>query len=266
MKTHPFIGREMKSPVHVDLPQANAMVFSCTSPVKSSGNEDCASIISVNEDISLLIVADGLGGPPNGAIASALLCKAIEDSISKLGPKLADIREAILSSIEKVNLELLSKQTGEGTTLAICEIHNKQMRTYHVGDSEIQITDSIGLVKFKTLSHSPVAYAVESGFIDEDGALSHRDRHFISNYVGDPNMFISMNSVLSINNDDTLLLGSDGLFDNLYKHEIAELANEEKIEKLASKLMEIATARMGYWQKSKPSKPDDLTFIVYRPK
>jgi PPM family protein phosphatase len=266
MKTHQFISREMKSPVHVDLPQASAMVFSCVSPVKPSGNEDCASIISVNEDISLLIVADGLGGPPNGAVASALLCQVIEDSISNLGSKPENIREAILSSIENTNLELLKKQTGEGTTLTICEIHNNKMRSYHIGDSEIQITDSLGFVKFQTLSHSPVAYAVESGFIDEDRALSHEDRHFISNYVGDPNMFISMNSALLINNDDTILLGSDGLFDNLYKHEIAEILKEKNIEKLASSLMEIATLRMGHWQKSKPSKPDDLTFIVYRPK
>jgi len=266
MKTHLFIGREMKSPVHIDLPHANAMVFSSTSPVKSSGNEDCASIISVNEDISLLIVADGLGGPPNGADASAFLCKAIEDSISNFEPKPANIREAILTSIETVNLELLSKQTGEGTTLAICEIQDRQMRTYHIGDSEIQITDASGLIKFQTLSHSPVAYAVESGFIDEDRALSHEDRHFISNYVGDPNMYISMNSAISISHGDTLLLGSDGLFDNLYKHEIVEMLNEKNIEKLASSMMEIATLRMGHWQKSKPSKPDDLTFIIYRNK
>jgi PPM family protein phosphatase len=266
MKAHQYIDSEMTSPELIELPQGVAMALSCSSPAKTSGNEDCASVISVNKDISLLVVADGLGGCPNGAAASAILVESLKDEILKVKNKNADIRETILSCIETANLNLLQKNTGEGTTVAIVEINNDSIRSYHVGDSEIRIIDQWGDTKYQTVSHAPIAYAVESGFIDEDLAIAHEDRHFISNYIGAPEIHVSVSSAISINKQDTLLLGTDGLFDNLFKHEITEIICKKNIEKVARNLKDSASTRMNNWKQGSPSKPDDLTFIVYRPK
>jgi serine/threonine protein phosphatase PrpC len=265
MKTHQYIDSEMTSPEMIELPHGVAMALSCSSPAKTSGNEDCASVISVNKDISLLVVADGLGGRPNGAAASTVLVETLEEAISNVKNSNADIRGTILNCIEAVNLDLLQKNTGEGTTVAIVELNNNSIRSYHVGDSEIMIIDSRGNTKYQTLSHSPIAYAVESGFIDEDLAIAHEDRHYISNYIGDPGMHISVATTALVNKQDTLLLGTDGLFDNLFKHEIGEIVLEMDIEKVAQNLKDLASTRMGKWKHSIPSKPDDLTFILYRP-
>ncbi len=254
----------MTDPELVDLTEGEAIVFSSASPVKSTGNEDAASIISVNEDTTLLIVTDGLGGGPNGAAASAILINLLQESLSKINSN-ESIREIILNSMEKASLSMLENNAVGGTTVAIAEINSNFVRSYHAGDSELLISDREGNIIFQTLSHSPIAYAVESGLIDEDLALTHEDRHYISNYIGEPNMHISMGPSMLIKKGDTLLLGTDGLFDNLYKHEILELLASGDIRKTAQLLQISASFRMKKKQAGMPSKPDDLTFIMYCP-
>ena len=265
MKSYQYIDSEMTEPELVKIDQGKAMVFSCSSPIKTSGNEDCATIVSVNKNTTLLIVADGMGGHVNGAVASAFLANLLEDSILKDESGENSVRETILSSIEKANLNLLRKETGEGTTVAIAEINNNSVRTYHVGDSEVFITGQKGKIKLQTISHSPIAYAQEAGLMEEDQAINHEERNFISNFVGQDDMHITVGSPLLLKKRDTLLLGTDGLFDNLYKHEIIDLIRKGPIEKVATEIKESVSERMSQWQDNVPSKPDDLAFIVYRP-
>ena len=62
-----------------------------------------------------------------------------------------------------------------------------------------------------------------------------------------------------------MLLASDGLFDNLHVDEIVERMRCGPINKGAKALYEDSRTRMDQDQKDTPSKPDDLSFILYRP-
>lgn len=264
MKTYQYISSEMAVPEVMSLAHGQLAVFSRSSPIKTSGNEDCAAVISVTDETTLLMVADGMGGHINGAAASAFLTRLLEDAILKEEFNDTAVRETILSSIEKTNLKLLRKETGEGTTVAIAEINRNSVRTYHVGDSEILISGQKGKVKLQTLSHSPVAYAQESGLIEEDSAITHEDRHFISNFIGQDEMHITIGSPVLFDKRDTLLLGTDGLFDNLFKHEVIDIIRKGRLDESSKVLADSASARMQSQQNDCPCKPDDLTFILYR--
>ncbi len=256
----------MSLPELIELPHGQATVFSRSSPAKTSGNEDCAAVIIVNDDTTLLMVADGMGGHANGAAASAFLTRLLGDSMSeeKLGDNM--IRESILDSIEKTNLNLMRKETGEGTTVAIAEINRNSVRSYHVGDSEVLISGQRGKIKLQTLSHSPVSYALESGLMGEEQAITHEQRHFISNAVGQSDMHITIGSSVPLHKRDTLLLATDGLFDNLFKNEVIEAIRMGPIVNCSANLAYAASTRMTNQTDDCPSKPDDLTFILYRPR
>jgi serine/threonine protein phosphatase PrpC len=64
---------------------------------------------------------------------------------------------------------------------------------------------------------------------------------------------------------DTLLLASDGLFDNLLPNEIIEAVRSGPLEEAVGGLIETAQQRMAAKEGSAPCKPDDLTVIAYRP-
>ena len=165
---------------------------------------------------------------------------------------------------EKANQAVLDLGVGAATTLAVVEIQASQIRPYHVGDSEILVVGQRGKVKLHIVPHSPVGYAVESGMLDKDAAMYHADRHLVSNLIGTNDMHIQVGAPLELSRYDTVLLASDGLADNLHLEEIVALVRKGPLEKAAESLSRKAIDRMCNASEGKPSKPDDLTFILYR--
>jgi serine/threonine protein phosphatase PrpC len=140
------------------------------------------------------------------------------------------------------------------------------IRPYHVGDSAILLVGSRGRIKMQTVSHSPVGYAIQAGILDEDEAISHADRHLVSNVIGTPESHTEVGARRLMNQRDTVVMGSDGLFDNLYLAEIADIVRKGPLLDAAHRLAEIATRRMANVDDHQPSKPDDLTFALFRSK
>ena len=151
-------------------------------------------------------------------------------------------------------------------TLAVVEIQGRTVRPYHVGDSMILTSGQRGKIKLQTIAHSPVGYAVEAGFLDRDEAMHHEERHLISNMIGSEAMHITIGAPVKLADRDTLLVASDGLGDNLHLDEIVERIRRGPLAKVAERLRVDSITRMNSPPKGQPSKPDDMTFIVYRPR
>lgn len=241
-------------------------VFSSRAPNKEAFNEDAAAMFCYGDGAGLLVVADGMGGMPRGEQASALVIDAIQSSLDATtrNPGLA-LREGLINGIDNANRKINDLGVGAGSTLAAVEINDRHIRTYHVGDSMIMVVGSRGRVKLQTISHSPVGYAVEAGILDEKEALHHDERNVVSNLLGFPNMHIELGPTLTLAPYDTVLLASDGLFDNMYINEIVEHIRKGPVSTAAARLATICKERMEQPVEGQPSKPDDLTFILYRP-
>lgn len=242
-----------------------AGVFSNRSPDKTTDNEDVAALIPFDEHRSVLTIADGMGGQPGGAVAASLAVQALHESVetAKATPE-ATLRDAILNGFEAANQAVTSIGTGAATTLTVVAIHDDTIRPYHVGDSLILLIGQRGCMKLQTVSHSPVGYAVEAGLLEEQDAMHHEDRHIVSNMVGSLEMRIEIGPTLKMNRRDTLIIASDGLFDNLHTHEIVDLARKGPLKKVVRSLAELSRQRMTQPQEGQPCKPDDLTFVVWR--
>jgi len=239
-----------------------ATVFSSRSPDKTTGNEDTAAIIQLDNESAILIVADGVGGLPAGGQASSLVVDAIHRNVKSAWRKHNDIRHAILSGIEEANQKIVDSTNGSATTLAVVEIQGNRVRTYHVGDSMIMVAGQRGKLKMETISHSPVGYAVEAGVMSEEEAILHDDRHIVSNVVGSQDMHISMGIAMTLAPRDTLLVASDGLFDNIHRDDIIEIIRKGNLGHCSDRLSGMARKRME--DSVPPFKPDDLTFILFR--
>lgn len=238
-------------------------VVSARSPVGEGANQDAAALFALGGSRAVLAVADGVGGARAGAAASSTALRNVEASLPTDPGD--DLRGAILDGIERANRAVIELGTGAATTLALVEVDAGWLRPYHVGDSAILLVGQRGKVKLQTVSHSPVGYAVESGLIDQDEAMHHADRHLISNMVGSSDMRIEVGPKLRLSSRDTLLLATDGLFDNLLAAEIVEYVRKGPLEKAADVLLATSRQRMAQPENGHPSKPDDLTFVMFRP-
>jgi len=241
-----------------------AVVSSTRCPGKTTPNEDTAALIPLDERCAVLAVADGLGGVRSGELAAGIAVETLRDVLSEADSANDRLRTAILDGIDRANQEVQRKGIGSATTLAVVEIREGFIRPYHVGDSMIFLVGQRGKIKLQTVSHSPIGFAVEAGFLDEREAMHHEDRHLVSNFVGSPEMRIEIGPALALAPRDTLLLASDGLFDNLHISEIVERIRKGPLDAGVKRLVTDARGRMRRTGTNHPSKPDDLTVVAFR--
>jgi serine/threonine protein phosphatase PrpC len=239
-------------------------LFSCRSPGHEGPNEDSAALLPFDAESGVLAVADGMGGERGGARASSLAVESLAAALEEARREGWMLRTAILNGFERANEAICALGLGAGTTLAAVEVSGNTIRPYHVGDSMILQIGQRGKLKLQTVAHSPVGFAVEAGVLDEGEAMHHEHRHLVSNVLGAADMRIEVGSGRRLAPRDTVLIASDGLSDNLRTEEIVALLRTGSLGVACGRLAELARARMHTPAEDEPSKPDDLTFVVFR--
>ena len=259
-----YTQTDLDAPVNIEFVNGTAVVYTHRSPDKTTVNEDSAALIPYGDNAGVLVIADGLGGQPGGETASKAAINSIASTVGTAAKSNLSLRDAVLDGIEKANRHILNQSSGAGTTLAVVEIQDNHIRPYHVGDSMIMLSGQRGKIKLQSIAHSPVGYAVESGLLDENEAIHHEERHLISNVVGSDEMSIEIGTRRKLALRDTLIVASDGLFDNLYLNEIIETIRSGGLAQAATALIELSHERMNNKEGDLPCHPDDLTFILFR--
>lgn len=239
-------------------------IYTARCPGKATPNEDAAAIVPYDGHSAVVAVADGLGGVRAGGHAASLAISTLSASIEQGARDETMLRTAILNGLEAANGRVQSVGIGTATTLAAVEVVDDTVRPYHVGDSMILVVGQRGKIKLQTTSHSPVGFAVEAGLLDESEAMHHEDRHLVSNVIGSPEMTIEIGTSLRLAPRDTVLLASDGLFDNLYIQEVVERIRKGPLDRAVERLATDSTNRMLHPEPGSPSKPDDLTIVAFR--
>ena len=234
------------------------------SPDKETGNEDTVALIPYGPSAAALVVADGAGGLPAGQRASITAVETLNESLHSSNAQETLLRTAILNGIEAANQAVLDLGTGSATTMTVVAIDDKSARTYQIGDSEAMIVGQRGVIRSHTMAHSPTGFAVEAGFLDEREALHHEERHLVSNFIGTSDMRIEIGAEVRMNPRDTVLVASDGLTDNLHIDEITELIRKGPLEEAIAAISSLALQRMTVESATQPSKPDDLSIILFR--
>ena len=247
----------------LELPLGHVCVRSLRSPDKTTPNEDVAAILEVDGEHLVLAVADGVGGVPGGREAAGVAARSLADHVDG-APESVELRPLVLDALDHANSALLGLGRGSATTVAVAAISGTRLRTYHVGDSEVAVVGQRGRIKLRVVPHSPTGFAVEAGMLDENAAVKHEERHLLLNVVGSQEMRIEVGMPIELARRDTVMLASDGVFDNLYFDEIVKLIRCGSLRKAADTLVARARKRMDEPRGDRPSKPDDLTFILFR--
>lgn len=262
--THWYLTRDMDAAEIVRTEAGEVAVYTHACPGRDGANEDAAAWLALPNGSFVLTVADGMGGLPDGRSASKLALRSLARPVTAAAMNNGQLRGAILDGIEAANRAIIAELAGSGSTLVVCEISGGVVRSYHVGDSAVMLVGQRGKLKQATIAHSPVGYAVEAGLLDAEAAMVHEDRHLISNMLGATDMKIEIGPKTTIAARDTLLLASDGVLDNLRPEEITELVRKGPLDVAAGELARACRERMLSPDAAHPSKPDDLTFVLFR--
>jgi serine/threonine protein phosphatase PrpC len=192
-------------------------------------NQDRAAVAS-GEGASLLVVMDGMGGHAYGARAAETGCKVmlelfraetkpLFDPLGFLHLALGRAHDAIVKIGTRLAVDLRPR-----ATCAICLVQREEAYWAHVGDSRVYHLRG-GAVLSRTRDHSHVEQLLREGAIREEEVPSHPMRNFVECCLGGesalPEMTISGRKPLE--DGDTLMVCTDGVWSNLKDAEIASL-------------------------------------------
>lgn len=250
--------------IQAEVAGGTVVAYTCREPGKETENEDSVAIIPYGPGAAVLVVADGAGGLPAGKRASLTAITTLAESLQSAMNKTMLLRTAILNGIDAANDAVLGLANGSATTLTVITIEGLLARSYQIGDSEAIIVGQRGRIKLQTTAHSPTGFAVEAGFLDEREALHHEERHLVSNFLGTNDMRVDVGALVKLNPRDTVVVASDGLMDNVHVDEIIECIRKGPLPEAVSSAVDLAGQRMLGVRGGQPSKPDDLSLILFR--
>jgi protein phosphatase len=184
-------------------------------------NEDAIEVKQF-PDLTVCIVADGMGGQAAGEIASK---RAIEVVPGELKRNLQatstqeQARTIIRSAVVRANQEILAMGQQEadlrnmGTTVTVCVWRKGSAQMYYtwVGDSRIyHVRDR--KIEQLTVDHTLAQALVEGGTISAKDALKHPLRSVLWKYLGSKEVGEGPEvKVVSIKGNDRFLMCTDGL-------------------------------------------------------
>jgi len=225
-----------------------------------SNNEDK---IGEDQEIGLVVLADGMGGYKSGEVASEVAVNTILEDLRAQIPNLSpgEIDEqtgytkeslAARNSVVKANEAIFSMSSndvqhrGMGTTLVMGIFYDNQITIAHVGDSRMYRFRN-GKLQQITVDHTLLQELVDRGFYTQEEANTSLNKNLVTRALG-----IEGSIAVDIKEDiampgDIYLLCSDGLTDMVDDQEInaTVIAFRDNLDQLADKLVALANNHGG---------------------
>ncbi|MBN2185011.1 MAG: Stp1/IreP family PP2C-type Ser/Thr phosphatase [Candidatus Krumholzibacteriota bacterium] len=206
----------------------------------------------------LAIVTDGMGGHFSGEEASRLAVQVMGESYFEEtdlpAVKMLDLvfRRANAEVFEKIG----SSRNGlAGTTCTAVAVFPDYFHIAHAGDSRVYMIRK-GKIDQLTEDHSVVGEMFRKGMLDAEEARTHPRRNVITRAVGlrkdvKPDLYES----IPFEEDDSILICSDGLYSMISDKEIEEIISSNDIASACGILVDKANKAGG---------SDNITLIIVR--
>ena len=219
---------------------------------RRKSNQDYTATFTNQKNQLLALLADGMGGHQAGDIASR---QAVEEiGIAWEATTIDDSEKAVqwfLQHIQQTNQRIFEKGqsqptlSGMGTTLEVVTLLDNHLALAHVGDSRIYLFREQRLIAL-TEDHSLVNALLKSGESTQEMAENHPRKNIITRSLGMPGSLEVDVAIHKIEDQDQLLLCSDGLTNMVSEPKIAQILLEAaSLQDASQRLIEEANAKGG---------------------
>lgn len=208
---------------------------------------------------NLLVLADGMGGPAGGDIASSIAIDHLR-SLDTEADTPEEALESLREAIAQAHQELCERSTqdpalaGLGTTCIAIRRSQNAITMTHIGDSRAYRLRG-GELRQMTNDHSFVQYLVDTGQLTPEQAENHPQRSVLLRVLGDSQEDVTLDeSQPDFTVGDRWLLCSDGLCGFVSGQTIGKmLYRSETPQQACETLVELALKAGG---------PDNITCVV----
>jgi protein phosphatase len=218
-------------------------------------NEDC---FTVDLNLGLFVVADGVGGQNAGEVASNMAIEIIKSHFEKQGSRNEPYHQEwshatnkMLSGIRMANSAIYEsgrqnlEQRGMATTISSIHVNGDVMTLAHVGDSRIYRIRGDCLERL-TNDHTLIEEQLKYGIISIEEAKNSAYRNALLRALGaEETIQIDADEDILLDHD-WLLLCTDGLSNMIEEDEITKIIHSsENPQRACEKLVEVANRNGG---------------------
>ena len=215
--------------------------------------------------LTLLAVADGMGGAAAGEVASKLAMEVLDESFSRYVEEMAEGRPVVgIDKLAEKAVRLANRRVyaaatknegrrGMGTTLTMVAILNRKAFLGHVGDSRAYLVRENKIYQL-TKDHSWVEEQLEKGLLTEEEARVHEWRNLITRALG-TRPEVSPDIVeIEVKKGDVFIISTDGLHGLVSPEEILEeVKRTADHQSSVEYLISLANERGGH---------DNITLVI----
>jgi PPM family protein phosphatase len=224
-------------------------------------NEDACGSHIESENCVIFAIADGVGGYEGGEIASAqaveVTLNGFRQSPGGWGPAKRLHRAVQQANIEVHNRALTVPELRRmATTLTAAVVSEGVLYAAHVGDSRIYHIKR-GKVRQITKDHTVIQERVRMGLISPARARHHPERSALSRSLGRELIVAIDRITLPLEQNDQLLMCTDGLYSVIEDDELGQLIRGVEAEKACRQLVDLANRR---------GTADNLTVAIFTSK
>ncbi len=225
-------------------------------------NEDACLSEQLDENCTLGVVCDGMGGAKSGNVASSLAVEVFTQEIRstwKPGMSQEDTDNMLRCAVKLVNFAVYDQAAqfvdfaGMGTTLVAVLAEGKRATVVNVGDSRAYHVSAEG-IQAVTQDHSIVQMMVDRGELTRVEAKQYPGKNLITRAIGtDPAVECDLFH-LELEREDSLVLCTDGLSNLVDEQEILfEVVHGQQPSDCCRRLLDIALNRGA---------PDNVTCLL----
>ncbi len=216
-------------------------------------------------ELTLLAVADGMGGAAAGEVASKLAMEVLDESFSRyvdeirLGNPVVGIDKLTEKAMRLANRRVYAAaiknqgRRGMGTTLTCVAVMRRRAFVGHVGDSRAYMIRGNKIYQL-TKDHSWVEEQLEKGLMSEDEAEQHEWRNLITRALGTRPQVAPDVIEVGVEPGDVFVISTDGLHGLVKPEEIlTEVRRTANRQLSVEYLISLANDRGG---------PDNITLVI----
>ncbi|APW39469.1 serine/threonine protein phosphatase [Rhodoferax koreense] len=196
----------------------------------------------------LFLLADGMGGHPQGEVAAQIALQAMTGLYQKRArPLLGDVPDFLNDAVLAAHHQILRHASERGmldtprTTIVGAVIQRGTATWAHCGDSRLYILRD-GKLLTRTRDHSYLEQGEDHNLTRPDGV----SRHVLFTCLGSPTRpLFDVSGPVKLRTGDKLLLCSDGLWGSLQEGDIVDQLGAAPVSQAIPELVEMALRNGG---------------------
>jgi len=205
---------------------------------------------SYTRSSGILLLADGMGGHPEGEVAAQLALQAMSALYQKqANPEIEDVTAFLTSAVMAAHRQIIKYAIEKGmldtprTTVVAAVVQNGTASWVHCGDSRLYLVRKSELV-VRTRDHSYLEQPPKGHTPSK--LAEHTNRNILFTCLGSPaKPVFDIAGPVTLQQGDKILLCSDGLWGTLSDDEIVQKLGTGLVGESVPEMVEMALQRAG---------------------